>query len=102
MVHEMLRKFFSAARRAPSDSFALASKHAGMYDLADLAIADKKIVERVSPFTMTSLERCASLLGAIDHIHRHRIAGDIVECGVWRGGSMMACALSLLERGDAQ
>jgi hypothetical protein len=68
--------------------------------LADLAPADRAILSRVGPFTMTSLERKASLLGAIDHIVRHRIAGDIVECGVWRGGSMMAVALALMARGD--
>lgn len=68
--------------------------------LADLPPADRQIIQRVSPFTMTSLERRASLLGAVDHIVRHRIAGDIVECGVWRGGSMMAIALALMARGD--
>ena len=49
---------------------------------------------------MTSLDRRASLLGAIDHVVRHGIAGDIVECGVWRGGSMMLAALALMARGD--
>ena len=68
--------------------------------LADLSAADREIVGRVAPFTMTSLERRASLLGAVDHLVRHRIAGDIVECGVWRGGSMMAVALALIARGD--
>jgi O-methyltransferase len=68
--------------------------------LADLPEADRQIIQRVSPFTMTSLERRASLLGAVDHLVKHRIAGDIVECGVWRGGSMMAVALALMARGD--
>ncbi|MBQ0929619.1 class I SAM-dependent methyltransferase [Ideonella sp. 4Y16] len=68
--------------------------------LADLSEADRAIVRRVAPFTMTGLERRASLLGAVDHVVRHRIPGDIVECGVWRGGSMMAIALALMARGD--
>lgn len=68
--------------------------------LADLSEADRAIVERVAPFTMTSLERRAGLLGAIDHVVRHRVPGAIVECGVWRGGSMMAAALALMARGD--
>lgn len=68
--------------------------------LADLSPADREIVARVSPFTMTSLERRASLLGAVDHVVKHGIAGDMVECGVWRGGSMMAVALALMARGD--
>jgi hypothetical protein len=68
--------------------------------LADLTTADREIVARVAPFTLTGLERRASLLGAVDHLVRHRIPGDIVECGVWRGGSMMAVALALMARGD--
>lgn len=68
--------------------------------LADLSPVDRQIVERVAPYTMTGPARRASLLGAIDHLVRHRIAGDIVECGVWRGGSMMAAALALMARGD--
>jgi hypothetical protein len=68
--------------------------------LADLSPADRQIVARVAPYTMTGLERRASLLGAVDHVARHRIPGDVVECGVWRGGSMMAVALALMARGD--
>lgn len=68
--------------------------------LVDLSAADREIVSRVDPYTMTSLERRASLLGAVDHLVKHRIPGDIVECGVWRGGSMMAAALALMARGD--
>lgn len=68
--------------------------------LADLSDADRAIVSRVDRFTMTSLERRASLLGAVDHIVSNGIAGDVVECGVWRGGSMMLVALALMARGD--
>ena len=76
------------------------AKERALATLADLSEADRAIVERVAPFTLTSLERRAGLLGAVDHLVRHRIAGDIVECGVWRGGSMMAVALALMARGD--
>ncbi len=68
--------------------------------LADLSPAERALVARVDPYTMTSLERRASLLGSIDHLVRHRIRGDIVECGVWRGGSMMLAALALMAHGD--
>lgn len=68
--------------------------------LADLPPTDREIIAKVTPYTMTSLERRASLLGSVDHLVRHGIAGDIVECGVWRGGSMMAVALALMARGD--
>lgn len=68
--------------------------------VADLSEAERAIVARVAPFTLTGPERRASLLQAVDHVVRHRIDGDIVECGVWRGGSMMAVALALIARGQ--
>ncbi len=35
-----------------------------------------------------------------DYVAKHKIPGDIVECGVWRGGSMMAAALALQAEQD--
>jgi hypothetical protein len=61
-----------------------------------------EIVARVAPFTMTSIERRLALLDAIDYLGKHRIDGAVVECGVWLGGSMMAAALALQERGDVR
>jgi O-methyltransferase len=61
----------------------------------------RDIVERVIPFTMTSHERIAALCNAVEYLVRCDIHGDIVECGVWRGGSMMAAALTLLYLGRA-
>lgn len=55
----------------------------------------------VSPCTMTSPERLLALCDAIEHVCRHEIPGSIVECGVWRGGSMMAAARTLLQQGDS-
>jgi O-methyltransferase len=66
----------------------------------DLSARQREILETVRPFTMTSDERIISLLHAIDYISRNKIAGDIAECGVWKGGSMMTVALDLAERGD--
>ena len=62
----------------------------------DFTIAEVAILERVAPFTMTSPERVQALIHSVRHITKNRIEGDIVECGVWRGGSMMAIALTLL------
>jgi O-methyltransferase len=55
-----------------------------------------QIIERVRPYTMTGPERVATLCNAVEYIEAASIEGDIVECGVWKGGSMMAAALSLL------
>jgi O-methyltransferase len=56
---------------------------------------------RVKPFTMTSYERVKALADSVWYVTMNQILGDIVECGVWRGGSMMAVILTLQEVGCA-
>jgi hypothetical protein len=67
----------------------------------DLEPAFLTLAEIVKPFTMTSIERMYALWTALRHVADARIAGDIVECGVWKGGSMMLAALTLLRARDA-
>jgi hypothetical protein len=66
----------------------------------DISEEDKLLAYAVEGFTMTSLERRYHLLQAVRHVVQHRIPGSIVECGVWRGGSMMLVAKTLLQCGD--
>jgi O-methyltransferase len=49
---------------------------------------------------MTSLGRLVAVIHAVSHIVRNDVPGDLAECGVWRGGSMMAAALTLRALGD--
>ena len=58
-----------------------------------------KIAERLQSFHMTSPERIIALCKAVEHLVRTGVPGDFVECGVWRGGSMMAVAATLLHLG---
>lgn len=53
----------------------------------------------VRPFTMTSPERIYALQKAVEYVANCGIVGDIVECGVWKGGSMMAAARTLMACG---
>jgi hypothetical protein len=62
----------------------------------DFDAADVDLLRRVGSFTMTSPERLFALRRAVEYVVENEIPGDIVECGVWRGGSMMAVALTLL------
>ncbi len=55
----------------------------------------------VREFTATSTERLAGLVSAVEYIAQNQIPGALVECGVWRGGSMMAAALTLMRCGDS-
>jgi O-methyltransferase len=57
------------------------------------------LVKRVRRDTLTSAERIAAVSDATAYLADAEIEGAFVECGVWRGGSMMAVALTLLERG---
>ena len=54
------------------------------------------LYERCRNYTMTSWERLYGLYSAVRYIVRANIPGDFLECGVWRGGSMMMVALTLL------
>lgn len=67
----------------------------------DLAPEVAETMRAISPYTMTSVERVAALMEAARYITANGIPGDVVECGVWRGGSMMAIARTLLDAGDA-
>lgn len=57
------------------------------------------IIRAVEPYTMTSPERIYALISAVDYILEQNIAGDFVECGVWRGGSMLSAIMRLMEKG---
>lgn len=58
------------------------------------------IIRAVRPFTMTSNDKLHALITATRYVAQHKIPGDIVECGVWRGGSMHAVARTLDAAGD--
>lgn len=62
----------------------------------DFSEADRELCRRVAPYTMTTPPRIHALARAVEYVVGARIPGAIVECGVWRGGSMMAAALTLL------
>jgi O-methyltransferase len=56
---------------------------------------DADICRRVGAYTMTTPPRIYALVRAVEYVVQRRIPGALVECGVWRGGSMMAVALTL-------
>ncbi|BDQ11540.1 TylF/MycF family methyltransferase [Sediminibacterium sp. TEGAF015] len=57
------------------------------------------IIEKVRPYTMTSPERLYGLIESVQYVVKNNIEGAMVECGVWKGGSMMAIAETLLALG---
>jgi O-methyltransferase len=63
--------------------------------------ADRPILERALPLTMTGVPRLQALVDAVRYCERREIAGSFAECGVWRGGSVLAMILTLQDLGTA-
>jgi hypothetical protein len=59
----------------------------------------RETITAVKPWTMTSYDRIFALIVATRYVVANGIEGDVVECGVWRGGSMQAVARTLMGRG---
>jgi O-methyltransferase len=64
------------------------------YDEATIAL-----YRAVRPYTMTSHERINALRQAVIYVIDADVQGAFVECGVWRGGSMLAVAMTLKSLG---
>lgn len=60
-----------------------------------------EIITNVQFRTMTSEISLFNLILATRYIIENNILGDIVECGVWRAGSMMAVAHTLVDQGNS-
>jgi hypothetical protein len=63
---------------------------------ADVSAEIVEVCERVRPYTMTSQRSIVGLCEAVEYVVRAQVPGAFVECGVWRGGSVMAIALTLM------
>jgi O-methyltransferase len=66
----------------------------------DFRTADVEIIQKVRPWTMTSAERINALIQAVRYLSGNDISGAVVECGVWKGGSMAAVARTLVQLND--
>ena len=58
---------------------------------------------KIKDHTITAMlgaEAPWALYKSVEHVVRNNIPGDIVECGVWNGGSMLLAAMALIHFGD--
>ena len=60
---------------------------------------DQALIARAAPFTMTGEARIQALVDAVRYCTNRGLPGAFVECGVWRGGSVLAMILALQELG---
>jgi len=61
----------------------------------------QELYEKCRPYTMTSVEALYALYKSVEYIVASNLAGDFAETGVWRGGSCMLIAETLLAFGDS-
>jgi len=62
----------------------------------------QEVLEKVSTITMTNSVRRWAFLQSLMHVHASGIAGDIVECGVWKGGNLVLAMLAMDRLGDSR
>ncbi len=67
--------------------------------IAHLPPSERRIIDRVRAYTMTSEERIVGLIDAVRHCQQRALPGAFAECGVWRGGSVLTMILTLQELG---
>ena len=60
---------------------------------------ERAILDEVRPFTLTSEARLLATMDAVDYVIGNDIPGALVECGVWKGGSVLAMMRVLQRRG---
>jgi hypothetical protein len=94
----MTTRLASAARKAYWRLASLKPRRKTTYP-TDYSPEEIETIAAVQGKTMTTPERIVALVRAIEYLIRNGIDGDIVECGVWKGGSMMAAALTLKRLG---
>jgi O-methyltransferase len=69
---------------------------------ADADETERRLVRSVDCYTMTPVEARLDLLRSVKYILDQNIPGAFVECGVWRGGSMMLVAGLLQQFGISE
>ena len=68
-----------------------------LQDLEGVGAEDSETIKRALPYTMTGVMRLRAVIDSVRYCIRADIPGDFVECGVWRGGSVLAM-ISTLQR----
>jgi lipopolysaccharide biosynthesis glycosyltransferase len=64
-----------------------------------LTTSERETIDRCRPYSLASDERLAATMDAVEYVVRSGVEGALVECGVWKGGSVLAMILTLQRLG---
>lgn len=62
---------------------------------------DRRILERANPYSLTGPARLQAVVDAVRYCVLRGVPGAFAECGVWRGGSVLAMILTLQDIGSS-
>lgn len=57
--------------------------------IAEITDNESIMIKSIQPYTMNSISSSWAIIQSIKHINEKKIEGDIVECGVFRGGNII-------------
>ena len=57
--------------------------------ISEISDEEKNIVKKIQPYTMCKVANHWAIIQAIKHIKKNNIDGDLVECGVYKGGNII-------------
>ena len=60
----------------------------------------KEKIQKLDKFTMLSYRSISVLIDSVEYVVNNKIPGDIIQCGVGQGGSVMTIAETLVDLGN--
>lgn len=100
LIEQLQKQVAQLEKKKELDFQLLMAQQSMLAAFDDLDPAFRAQMEFVKAYTMTSIERLYDLYKSVEYISKSKVPGDMLECGVWRGGSMMLVARTLLAMGD--
>ena len=93
MEENMKNRYSSRYKHSHAQTIEQATKWDSNYDW-DISIPEWKraIAKQCGPYTVTELDSVLNLIDSVEEIILNNISGDLVECGVYMGGSSMIMA----------
>ena len=62
--------------------------------IPEISAEQRAAIAASAPYSMTALLRQWALVRAVEQAHARGLEGEIVECGVWKGGNLVLAALT--------